>query len=99
MVYKDEVVGIVSGGDGNCGAGNPDVYTRVSSHLDYINYELDYDFDNPKKSHGLAKAINVEQSGSKSDRWPSSYPPFFPPIPGFEDFFDFDRNWVVYFCC
>lgn len=40
MVYNKQVVGLVSAGDGMCGAGNPDVYTKVSSFLPYIQSEL-----------------------------------------------------------
>lgn len=40
MVYNNQVVGLVSAGDGNCGSGNPDIYTKVSNFLTYIRSEL-----------------------------------------------------------
>jgi trypsin len=37
LAYDDELVGVVSYGTAICGAGSPDVYTRVSEFFEWIN--------------------------------------------------------------
>lgn len=61
MVHSRQIIGIVSAGDGNCGSGSPDVFTKVSNFLPYIKYELNYDFKKKKDPYGPAKAVNVDE--------------------------------------
>ena len=37
---KRTLLGVVSGGVGDCGSGGPDIYTKVSSYISYINEEM-----------------------------------------------------------
>lgn len=92
MIHQHQVIGIVSAGDGYCGSGSPDVFTKVSSFLPYINYELNYDFKKKKDSYSPAKAVNVDELKNEPTQdfyrfqpqfillWPSRgsyYPPYF----------------------
>ncbi|XP_014215075.1 chymotrypsin-2-like [Copidosoma floridanum] len=40
LIYNRQVIGIVSGGSGRCGIGDPDVFTKVSHYLPFIQYEM-----------------------------------------------------------
>lgn len=51
------VVGVASGGV--CGAAAPDIYTKVSSYIEYIQHEMEYDFQ-PGSYVGDAKALNLD---------------------------------------
>ncbi|KAJ8664656.1 hypothetical protein QAD02_006318 [Eretmocerus hayati] len=45
MVYNGNVVvGIVSAGEYFCGSAYPEIYTKVSDHLDYIYFEMNYQY-------------------------------------------------------
>ncbi|OXU30295.1 hypothetical protein TSAR_016712 [Trichomalopsis sarcophagae] len=40
LVYNNQLVGVVSGGDGKCATGSPDIYTKVASFLDFIKHQM-----------------------------------------------------------
>ena len=37
---KTKIIGVVSGGTGKCGSGDPDIFTEVSAFIDYIKAEM-----------------------------------------------------------
>ena len=47
---KNIVIGIVSGGRGECYDRYPDVYTKVSHFLDFIDKEMNYFTDHPNEA-------------------------------------------------
>ncbi|KAJ8664874.1 hypothetical protein QAD02_006536 [Eretmocerus hayati] len=63
LAWNNKIIGVVSGGTGHCNAGHPDVYTRVASHMDYVNYEMNYDFQKRYQDSNLAKAIDMDSLG------------------------------------
>lgn len=40
LIYNGQLVAVVSAGDGQCGAGNPDIFTKLSSFIPYIENEM-----------------------------------------------------------
>lgn len=60
LIYKNKIVGVVSGGDGGCAEGNPDVYTKISSFIPFIKYELNYDFTTPEGANSPGKSLNED---------------------------------------
>lgn len=66
MVYNDQVIGLVSAGDGMCGAGNPDIYTKVSNFIAFIQSELRGGDEN------LCIAVDLDgESQSQNQLYPS----------------------------
>ncbi|KAJ8668653.1 hypothetical protein QAD02_010316 [Eretmocerus hayati] len=98
LVYQNGeeniVVGIVSAGVEECGDGTPDTYTRVTSFLPYIEYEMNYDPNNAKKSErGLSsRAVDLVSSTPRTTESP--YPIRIPRKSNkFGNFFnDFDND-------
>ncbi|OXU30303.1 hypothetical protein TSAR_016720 [Trichomalopsis sarcophagae] len=68
LVYNNQVVGVVSGGDGECSTGSPDVYTDVASYLDFIKEQMD--------------APVSSSSGQGQQVLPPAGNPFQPQLPG-----------------
>lgn len=56
MVYNGMVVGIASAIHGECGSGYPDLYTKVSSFIPYIEHEL---HNNGGPSDSISNVINM----------------------------------------
>ncbi|KAL7305764.1 hypothetical protein TKK_0002014 [Trichogramma kaykai] len=51
---KDVIVGVVSGGTGRCGRGDPDIFTKVSHFIPFIENELNGDY----KANAIHPSIN-----------------------------------------
>ncbi|KAJ8673038.1 hypothetical protein QAD02_004299 [Eretmocerus hayati] len=46
LVHNNVLIGIVSAGDGMCGNGNPDIFTRVSSFVTSLHQQMAHDSGN-----------------------------------------------------
>lgn len=52
------ILGVVSSGDFECGGGKPDIYTKISSYMTYVQHEMEYDFQ-PQTLVKDAIALNL----------------------------------------
>ncbi|OXU29210.1 hypothetical protein TSAR_006593 [Trichomalopsis sarcophagae] len=60
---KKTIVGVVSGGNGRCGSGDPDVFTKVSHFVSYIKKEMKIDASKPAPA-GANPAVDLDASSS-----------------------------------
>lgn len=60
---KKTIVGVVSGGNGRCGSGDPDVFTKVSHFVSFIKEEMSIDASKPVTA-GANPAVDLDPSSS-----------------------------------
>ncbi|XP_008212831.1 brachyurin-like [Nasonia vitripennis] len=73
LVYNKQLVGVVSGGDGKCATGIPDIYTKVASFLDFIKHQM-----NAKPGQGQGQ---LRPAGNPFEpQIPGAWDPFQPQV-------------------